>query len=683
MVYVLPLLAILCAATLVSGEAVSAKSLNEEWVEPQTYQRTSHDQDYHQTALERQKSSTGIPSVVHTDLASFLEQLPTLEMTPASLLAQRGPIKPNGIPLPKPGERLPVLPKPVGEVLELNADRQEYNANQQRFIATGKVRVRYSGSILEADRVEIDTRERTAIALGNVLFVRGDQRLRGSRLVYNYGQAKGVLENAAGAINTGTFGQTIANTGSPNSQSLIVGVGGAEQGIRGRVGRLGFITDRLTLENGVWQVENLRVTNDPFSPPEMELRADKATITPISSSQERLDLASPRVVFDNGFTLPVPVGAITLDRFTRLTPVVVGFDQKDRGGLFYQQSFDVVTERNLNFQIAPQLLLQRAFEGKSNGLGFDLIGLLAILEGDLGNGQSLSMRASISGLDFSNLENNLRANVRYQLPVFIDHSLVMQYAYRDRAYNGSLGFQDVSNLVGINVISPPRVLGNSGWVLNYQGGMQLINAIRADFPSNQLGTLGRWQLAAAVERGFPLWRGQGLPADRASGMRYTPEPLIPRLDGYLRFGGVYSLYSNLTDQASLAATVGLSAAAGSLSKDFLDYTQLDLSFTQQLISGQSPFLFDRIVDTQVLTAGILQQIYGPFRLGIQYSWSLSNNGKLVDSFYTLQYDRRTYAVVLRYNPTQGLGELSLRISDFNWFAPPSGVNNVQGGVSER
>ncbi|MEI6428468.1 MAG: DUF3769 domain-containing protein [Pseudanabaena sp. ELA607] len=679
MVHVLPLLAIVLAATLVSGESLGAKPLDDE----SPILQQSHDQEYHQTPVERQKSTSELTGMVKNDLEILMEQLPTLEITPASLLAQRGPIKPNSIPLPKPGETVAPLPKPVGEILELNADRQEYDVKQQRFIAIGKVRVRYSGSILEADRVEIDTKERTATALGNVLFVRGDQRLRGTRLVYNYGQAKGVLENAAGTINTGTFGQTIANTGSPNSQSLIVGVGGTEQGVRGRVGRLGFLTDRLTLENGVWQVENLRVTNDPFSPPEMELRADKATITPISSSQERLDLASPRLIFDNGFSLPVPVGSITLDRFTRLTPVVVGFDQKDRGGLFYQQSFDVVTERNLNFQIAPQLLLQRAFEGKPGGLGFDLIGLLAILEGDLGDGQSLSMRASISGLDFSNLENNLRMNVRYQIPIFQDHSLVTQYAYRDRAYNGSLGFQDVSNLVGVNVISPARILGNSGWVLNYQGGMQLINATRADFSPNQLGTLGRWQVAASVERGFPLWRGQGLPAERTSGMKYTPEPLIPRLDGYLRFGGVYAFYSNAVDQASLAATVGLSAAAGSLSKDFLDYTQLDLSFTQQLISGQSPFLFDRIVDTQVLTAGILQQIYGPFRFGIQQSWSLSNNGRLVDSVYTLQYDRRTYAVVLRYNPTQGLGELSLRISDFNWFAPPSGVNNVQSGMSQR
>ena len=93
-------------------------------------------------------------------------------------------------------------------------------------------------------------------------------------------------------------------------------------------------------------------------------------------------------------------------------------------------------------------------------------------------------------------------------------------------------------------------------------------------------------------------------------------------------------------------------------------------------------MFDRVADARSLTAGIVQQIYGPIRLGIQQSWSL-DSGNLYDSVYSLEYARRTYAVVIRYNPNQGLGEFLIRISDFNWTRPPSNVTTIQNGIEQR
>jgi len=146
--------------------------------------------------------------------------------------------------------------------------------------------------------------------------------------------------------------------------------------------------------------------------------------------------------------------------------------------------------------------------------------------------------------------------------------------------------------------------------------------------------------------------------------------------------GVNSLYSNGANQANLFGTLGLSAEVGSFAKDFFDYTNLTVSYTQAFSTGRSPFLFDRLADTRSLTAGIVQQIYGPIRFGVQQSWNL-DTGNLFDASYSLEYARRTYAVVIRYNPTQGLGELLLRISDFNWTRPPANVTNIQNGVELR
>jgi hypothetical protein len=125
---------------------------------------------------------------------------------------------------------------------------------------------------------------------------------------------------------------------------------------------------------------------------------------------------------------------------------------------------------------------------------------------------------------------------------------------------------------------------------------------------------------------------------------------------------------------------------GHSSRDFLDYTAFNLTYSTSARGGFSPFLFDRAADTQVLFAGITQQVYGPLRVGIQTAWNL-DTGKEISTDYLLEYSRRTHSVLLRYNPVQQLGSISLRISDFNWTGGSSevfggsGVRPISGGVS--
>jgi hypothetical protein len=564
------------------------------------------------------------------------------------------------------------------------SDRQEYDINTQVFVAEGNVVINYKKSELKADRVQLNTKTQEVVAEGNVFFTRGDQKIRGSKLTYNYGNVKGELLNASGAVDLGTLNssEVSRSPSQTDSNSITLSPIGTGNSNDGQVRRLGFIAERLILDGDTWTAENLRVTNDPFSPPELELTTSKATLTPISPTQNRLDLESPRIVFDQGFSLPLPVNSITLDRFQRFAPALVGFDRTDRGGVFYQQSFDVVTEPNLNFQLSPQLLLQRAFSSQSGFSGFDIIGVVATLSGAFDDGSSLSARASFSGLDFSRIDSLLRANASYQIPVFGNHTLLSQYAFRDRVFNGSLGFQDVNNILGTTLLSPNYVLGDSQISFSYQASVQFVGAQRSDLQPSTIGSLIRVQGAAVLSRAFPLLRGEPAPAEKETGLRFSPKPIVPKLDAFLSAQGVTSFYSNGASQAVLYGTVGLAAEVGHFAKDFLDYTALSMSYTQAFSSGKSPFFFDQVSDVKVLTAAIIQQIYGPFRLGIQQSWNL-DSGSVFDSVYSLEYARRTYSVLVRYNPNQGLGEFLIRISDFNWTRPPSNVTNVQNGIEQR
>ena len=631
-----------------------------------------------------------LPIEVRSQLEQFLETFPDPDaiarqlLTP-ELIAQAGPVKVNGIPKLKPKDKpRPVLPPPVGDKLNVVSDRQEYDLNTQVFIAEGNVLIRYKKSELKADRVQLNTKTQQVIAEGNVFFTRGDQKIRGSRLVYNYSDVKGELLNASGAVDLGNLVSSEVSR-SPSelaTNSVTLSVAGTGNASEGQVRRLGFIAERLILDGEVWTAENLRVTNDPFSPPELELVTQKATLTPISPTKSRLDLDSPRIVFDQGFSLPLPINSITLDRFQRFTPALVGFDRRDRDGTFYQQSFDVVSEPNISVQLSPQLLLQRAFSSQKGILGFDVLGVVATLNSSFDDGQKLSARASFAGLDFSKLDSVLRFNASHEIPIFGNFTLLSQYAFRDRVYNGSLGFQDVNNIIGSTLLSPKYMLGDSQVSLNYQVAAQIIGATRDDIQPVTVGTLIRLRSAVALSRTFPLLQGQAAPATKESGLRFSPKPVTPKLDAYVNVQGVSSLYSNGATQSALFGTLGLLAEVGNFTKDFFDYTGLNLSYTQAFSSGKSPFLFDRIADNRSFTFGIIQQIYGPIRLGIQHSWSL-DTGNVFDSVYSLEYARRTYSFVVRYNPTQGLGEILLRISDFNWTSPPNNVTNVENGLEIR
>ena len=630
-----------------------------------------------------------LPIEVRSQLELFLESLPdpdTLarQLIDSNLIAQVGPVKPNSLPKPKPTDKpRPVLPPPKGDVLDVISDRQEYDLNTQVFVAEGKVFIKYKKSELKADRVQLNTKTQEVIAEGNVFFTRGDQKIQGSKLTYSYGNAKGELLNASGSINLGTLvsSEVSRSPAEIASNSVIISAIGGETR-EGQVRRFGFIAERLIIDGDAWTAENLRVTNDPFSPPELELVTKKATLTPISPTQSRIDLESPRIIFDQGFSLPLPVNSITIDRFQRFTPALIGFDRRDRDGVYYQQSFDVITQPNLSVQVSPQLLLQRAFSSRNGLLGLDILGVVATVNSAFDDGQKLSARASFSGLDFSQLDSVLRVNATYERPVFDNYTLLSQYAFRDRVFNGSLGFQDVNNLFGTTLISPNLILGDSKISFNYQVAAQIVGALRDDTVPNTVGTLIRLQSAAVLTRAFPLFQGQPAPAEKETGLRFSPTPVVPKVNAFVTLQGVNSLYSNGANQSTLFGTLGLSGEVGNFVKDFLDYTAFTVSYTQAFSSGRSPFLFDRLADTRSLTAGIVQQIYGPIRLGIQQSLNL-DSGTVFDSVYSLEYARRTYAVLIRYNPNQGLGELLLRISDFNWTRPPANVTTIENGIEQR
>ncbi|MBD3883320.1 DUF3769 domain-containing protein [Phormidium tenue FACHB-886] len=643
-----------------------------------------------------------------------------------------GQIPPGQAPAPRTprGNSPPVDQEAAAEVIELNADRQEFNQLQQVFTAEGNAVMRFRQAVLSADRIQVNLPNRIAVAEGNVTLTQGQQVLQGNRFEYNFVQGDGSIFGAGGQIDVAATEQDFAPTPSNNQSNnqannqatlpnptvstgdqiradqplqvlgspggITFGVSGGNQtnvqGARGDVNRLRYEAERVDFTPDGWVGTNVRITNDPFSPPELEIRSPRVTFRRISQTASELRARNPRVVFDQGLSLPLLRDRIVFDNREREPGLVqFGFDERDRGGFFIERPFEVLNTPVVRFSLTPQLLVQRAYD---NGNFFDgsSFGLRSRLDANLGRNTSLTGEAVLTSLDLSEVEDNLRASLRARQRIG-DHTLALEYSYRDRLFNGSLGFQTVQSSLGFVVTSPDIVLGNTGINLSYQGGIQFINAdtdrldLLEPIRDNNRIDLTRYQASAAVSRPFYLWIGTPLPPTATEGLRYTPNPIVPYVALSPEVRGVYSAYSNGDIQASLRGILTLSGQFGHFSRDFFDYTAFRVSYSETAREGESPFRFDRLEDERVLTLGLTQQIFGPFTFGIQTSLNLEDD-RTIDTIYTLEYNRRTYAVSLNFSPIREAAALTLRVSDFNWFGNPgrfSGLDDdtVTDGVDQR
>ncbi|MEH1904560.1 DUF3769 domain-containing protein [Nostoc sp.] len=610
-------------------------------------------------------------------------------------------------------------------IVEVTSDRQEYDEQRRIVTAVGNVVVRFDGAVVDADRLQVNLDNLIAAGEGNVTLTRGDQILHGQRFTYNFVQDSGELENGRGEIYvpsaqtdfafspTDVAGgvskrppsdriranQPLSGVSSPGGIDVTFGGQAGATNIPapksgGVVNRLRFEAEHIDFYPQGWQASDVRITNDPFSPPELELRANKVTLTREKPLVDRIRTQGQRLVLDQTLSLPIPVDEHTIDRRERdVTPAIVspGYDGTDRGGFYVERGFPVINTDQTSWTITPQLLVQRAVQEGAGDLGA-LFAVKTKINSVLSPRTTFQGTGQLTSFDLSQVENNLRANfaLRQTLGDRLPYIFNLQYNYRDRLYNGSLGFQTVQSSFGGIITSPVIPLGKSGINLTYQASAQYIdaNTDRQDLlkpqRENDRISLGRLQASATLSRGLLLWQGKPLPPTASEGLRYTARPVVPYLLAIASLTGTSSYYSNGDNQSILTGTIGLQGQIGHFSRPFFDYTAFNISYSQGLNSGLSPFLFDRSVDNKVLSGGISQQIYGPFRLGFQTSVNL-DTGIQTSTDYILEYSRRTYGITLRYNPVLELGGFSIRISDFNWGGgtdPFSDVKPVVNGVQQ-
>jgi Protein of unknown function (DUF3769) len=575
--------------------------------------------------------------------------------------------------------------------VELSADREEYETLERSVTAIGNVLLNYRNAQLKADRVRTLALTKQVFAEGNIRLTLGEQVLQGERLEYELDQEKGVLFKPSGIINLPTtsrdFSDATPGTNATGSNPLnpLNPLNSLQQPrLEARKGlqRLRFEADRIEFTARSWRAINIRITSDPFSPPELEVRADQAQLTRISAKEDSVNLQKPRLVFDQGISIPIPRSTIALSR-QRQNPftVDIGYDDKDRGGLYLGRTFTPISNPKFSLAITPQFFLQRALINRNfDVLNPDVYGLNIAVRSTFSPQTTLGAFIGLRSLDPTTLADTSRAGLRLTHRID-DYRLDVEAAYRERILNGSLGEQTIQNRFGATLTAPTQQIGKTGIQLDYRVAADLFTAGTDRFGGLKNVTLGRLQGSASVEKAFDLWQGTALPPTATGGLKYTPEPIRPYFRVITGATGVFSGYSNGDTQTSLIGRLRFEAQFGHFSRPYLDYTGFFIGYSQGLQIGTSPFLFDRAVDRQTLSFGILQQVYGPVRLGFQTSINLET-GEFFNTDIILDYSRRTYGFRLRYNPNLQLGAIEFRINSFNWVSNRDPLKSPEVGVVE-
>lgn len=677
--------------------------------------------------IDRAVSAPARPNVSESDGPSVptvtLEQPNAEVVNPAptsDLTIEDSPVRDQAEYLNQPVvESADELPSPNAPSLRVLADRQTFDPQRQVVTANGDVLVQFGTDQLASERLWVNLNNRYLRAEGDVFFNRNEQILEGDVATYNLLQGSGTLTNGRGALQVRTVGEdfsatfpndlaattdpidyrlqeqgTISEVTSPGGLSLTTDsrerIFGGEQG---DIGRIRFETSELSFDADGWYGQDVRLTNDPFSPPELEFRGSQVRLTPINEEEDELCIDNPRVVFDQGLTIPIlrrcyllQRGRLPANAFNPL-PTNIGYDNRDRDGLFIERELATVPVGSLQLSVSPQFYISRWLNSDNGGLA-DLsnFGLVARLRGTVGDNTTVRGVLNLPGLDLNNFTERARGSLRVQRPLGT-HRLGLEYTYRDRLFNGSLGFQDVQTSLGFLIESPLMTLGNTRINLSYQASGQYVvaNTDRRELldPGQRIGltSLMRFQGAVDLRRGFTLWQGEPKPSTPDQGLRYSPRPIVPFLSLITGLRGVATYYTSGDLQESLEARVTLAGQLGHHVRNYFDYTQFNIGLSSRLIGGDtSPFLFDRTVDQNVISGGITQQIYGPILAGFQTAFNLSN-GQEIDTSFTLEYRRRTYGLLVRYSPTQETGFLGFRLSDFNWTGRSPRFDDTSGNTS--
>ena len=470
---------------------------------------------------------------------------------------------------------------------------------------------------------------------------------------------------------------------------------GSTNFLNGTISRWRVQASKILITADGWEADRMGFSNDPFTPAQTRIDAEDVIAREQANGDVLISARRNRLIVEERLPIPVTRRQLIQKEEEVENRFVVGIDYRDRDGLFVGRNLKPLTiGTSTELSVQPQFMLQRAMEGDFKSAA-DLFGVDAKLRGRYGD-YKLDVDADISSVEPADLLSSSRYWGSFGRDLDLGGLGVLNTnlfgAYRYRTWNGSLGETDIDSAYG--VYTQTKGSWSTGDVEHdylIRGAIGEYNADR--YNSDRLLRTGRGSLFASVTSKIPLLKGKTAELIPTAAYRYSPVPIVPGLSLNTNVNTALAMYGDGRHQKTLSLSGGPSITLGTLSKPFLDFTQISIVGSGSLKNGNSPFAFDRNVDLATLGIGLTQQLVGPVLLSTGVSYNVDPGseyyGSAVNSNIELRWQRRSYDVGIYFNPYKGIGGVRFRLNDFDFkgtgvpFVPYTPTNWMEAINADR
>jgi len=572
----------------------------------------------------------------------------------------------------------------------------EQTENEEKFIAKGDVIIKRNGAVLVTDYIEYDKKTKLFKAKGNIKFLNQNQVFTSDYIEYNFSDKSGFLKNIYGLIDLETFSEDIdlrkenrsdsknqiesladnrlkernpigfslksekANSSSLNYKNLDIR--------KKRVEKWRFKSQKININDSLISSKKIIFTNDTFNPPQLRLVAHN--VYSKNKKNKIIFISSwTNLILDEKVSLPLGRRKIS-DKQENLNKYSLGIDNEEKDGLFISRTSDTLKFKNFDFQLVPELYLQRIFKDetysfrekeasitsskiKNQITPIDYFGGKILINGEIAT-YKINSKSSINSLDINKLNESLRSSISLSKNLRNKNltNLALNYfaSYREEIDTGYHGIHEIYNGYGINLKNSfNKKHKNSNWSSNQN---LSLGKFKAKNHQGSLTTHTRTSLGGNIRNEYTIWKSKLKEIYIDDSYEFVPSILTNELNLVSDLNLAINNYSEYGSQNFVKLSIGPALTIGNYKNNFFDFTSLGTFIEITSKSGSSPFEFDDINDDLKLDLNFHQQLIKSLSLGISSYLNIDKDSdkynKFINTKYSLNWNRRAYNLQLYY-----------------------------------
>ena len=610
---------------------------------------------------------------------------------------------------------------------EIESDTQ-YSENEI-FYAEGNVQIFLPYGVFKADKISYDREKKVLKAFNNIEFQSGNQIFNADYLAYDFNSDSGSISNINGIIDFTSIEKDINYENFVfedkkclrEENNLIdlkeevellnsnnVRVAGNSSGIKGfkfdfsSIVKWRFKSEKILFEKDKWKSDLIYFTNDPYNEPQLILTSKNFEVKTVKERTLLLS-KSTSINFDNKFSMPLGRRTITDGKVNSRWGL--GYESKDKDGLYLMRSFDPISFGNeFKLNATPYFLIQRIISGNTNSFrekGSSVIS--ENIQNDIELGDYIGINADLRGEVF---EFDLNADIdiktlnpnkfydAFSLDLNLIRNIYSSSKVEGEDSNNELcGEQDSNNIkldnhnidfgIYTRFDKDDIYLGYGSKLTNRYNSSK--NKITKDYSivfdvgefqgkglenNNKLIRELRYGTNISLLHKYKLFDLNNYEEEFNNQYKNTPELVDQGVFLNAKFASGLYEYSNKKSQAVYSFGVGPSFTFGELKKNFFDYTNFSIVPEFIIKNGESPFKFDDFNNDSRVRLDLKQQIFGPIIFGFKGDLNINNNsssyGVFENKTYSLGISRRAYSIDLGYNENEKSVFLGFNIFNFNF-----------------